>query len=439
MGKAQRMTSDEALERSTLRKAAWRLLPLIGLGYGVSFIDRLNISFAALQMNRDLNFSATVYGLGAGLFFLSYAALEIPSNLILMRVGARRWIARIMLTWGVIAVGMMFVKTPVQFYVMRFLLGAAEAGFFPGVIYHLTFWFPASHRGRAISRFYVAAPLGSLVMGALAGWLLGLNGRLGLAGWQWLFLVEGLPAVILSLVFLFHLPDLPDDARWLTPEEKRWLAGRLAADRARVAAPAGHNVLKAVLDPRVLALIAANFMTLGAYYAFNLSAPEVLRTTTGLSAGRIGLLVSLGGLTGAVAMLANGWHSDRTRERYIHLATPLLIQAIAFALMAWTASPIVMMSAYVVAITANFAVAGVIWTIPGEVVDPRAVGVAAAAINGIGQVASFLMPYAWGVMKDFTGGFRTGILSLTLPYLVAVALVLWLRGAARRRRAAAAA
>ena len=432
------MTSDEALERSTLRKAAWRLLPLIGLGYGVSFIDRLNISFAALQMNRDLHFSASVYGLGAGLFFLSYAALEIPSNLILMRVGARRWLARIMLTWGVIAVGMMFVKTPVQFYVMRFLLGAAEAGFFPGVIYHLTLWFPASHRGRAISRFYVAAPLGSLVMGALAGWLLGLNGRLGLAGWQWLFLVEGLPAVLLSAVFLFRLPDLPGNAKWLTPDEKRWLSERLVADRAKVAAPPGYKVLKAVLEPRVLALIAVNFMTLGAYYAFNLSAPEVLQTTTHLTAGRIGLLVSLGGLTGAVAMLANGWHSDFTRERYLHLATPLAVQAAAFAVMALPASPIVMMSAYVVAITANFAVAGVIWTIPGEVVDPRAVGVAAAAINGVGQVASFLMPYAWGVAKDFTGNFRTGILSLTVPYLVAVALALWLRGEHRRRRIAAA-
>jgi ACS family tartrate transporter-like MFS transporter len=432
------LNADTDLERSTLRKAAWRLLPLIGLGYGISFIDRLNISFAALQMNRDLHFSAAVYGLGAGLFFLSYAALEIPSNLILMRVGARRWIARIMLTWGVIAVGMMFVRTPLQFYVMRFLLGAAEAGFFPGVIYHLTFWFPASHRGRAISRFYVAAPLGSLVMGALAGWLLGLNGHLGLAGWQWLFLVEGLPAIGLAVVFLFCLPDLPEAAKWLSADEKRWLSERLAADRARVAAPADYNVLRALLDPRVLALIAVNFMTLGAYYAFNLSAPEVLQAATHLSAGRIGLLVSLGGLTGAVAMLANGWHSDLSRERYIHLATPLLVQAGAFAAMALTTSPVVVMSAYVVAITANFAVAGVIWLTPGEIVDPRAVGVAVAAINGVGQVASFLMPYAWGVAKDFTGDFRVGMMSLTVPYLVAVALVLALRQAHRRRLSAAA-
>jgi len=256
--------SDETLERSTIRAVAWRLLPLIGLGYGIAFIDRLNISFAALQMNRDLHFSASVYGLGAGLFFLSYALLEIPSNLILLRVGARRWIARIMLTWGVIAVGMMFVRTPMQFYVMRFALGAAEAGFFPGVIYYLTLWIPADHRGRAISRFYVAAPLASLVMGSLAGALLGLQGRLGLAGWQWLFLAEGLPAVLISVAFLLWLPDLPTSVGWLSPEQKRWLGDRLMQDRARTAPPGAHDIFKTLFDPRVLGFLAINFLSLGA-------------------------------------------------------------------------------------------------------------------------------------------------------------------------------
>src|SRR5580658_2767857 len=193
--------------RSALAKASWRLLPLIGLGYGVAYMDRVNISFAALRMNQDLHFSASVYGLGGGLFFLSYALFEVPSNLFLVRFGARRWIARIMLTWGLLAMGMMFVRTPVQFYVMRFLLGLAEAGFFPGVIYYLTLWFPAQHRGKAISRFYVAWPLSSVVMGAVAGTLLNLQGRLGLAGWQWLFLVEGLPALAMSGVILLLLPD----------------------------------------------------------------------------------------------------------------------------------------------------------------------------------------------------------------------------------------
>ena len=194
-------------------------------------MDRVNIGFAALQMNRDLGFSAAVYGLGGGLFFLSYAALEVPSNLLLVRFGARRWMARIMLTWGLLAAGMMFVKTPMQFYVMRFALGAAEAGFFPGVIYYLTLWFPAKHRGRAISRFYVAWPLSSVFMGAIAGSLLAQQGRFGLAGWQWLFLVEGLPAIAMSAVFLFWLPDGPAKVSWLSDAEKAWL------DRRRLRPP----------------------------------------------------------------------------------------------------------------------------------------------------------------------------------------------------------
>src|ERR1700675_1586350 len=204
-------------------QASVRLIPLIAIAYGVAYTDRVNISFAALQMNRDLHFSASSYGLGAGLFFVSYAACEIPSNLLLYRVGARRWFARIMFTWGLLAMGMMFVKTPLQFYVMRFLLGMAEAGFFPGVIFYLSQWFPPHMRARAISRFYISFPISSVLMGAIAGFLLDLHGKAGLAGWQWLFLIEGLPAVTLSLVFLFFLPAGPATAKWLTEEERAWI------------------------------------------------------------------------------------------------------------------------------------------------------------------------------------------------------------------------
>src|SRR5579864_549235 len=203
---------DAGVGASALRKASWQLIPLISIAYGVAYTDRVNISFAALQMNRDLHFSASAYGLGAGLFFLSYAACEIPSNLLLVRFGARRWIARIMLTWGILAMGMMFVRTPLEFYLVRFLLGMSEAGFFPGVVFYLSQWFPANVRARTISRFYVALPLSSVFMGGIAGALLNLQGRLGLAGWQWLFLAEGLPAVILSVIFLAFLPNTPTEA-----------------------------------------------------------------------------------------------------------------------------------------------------------------------------------------------------------------------------------
>jgi MFS transporter, ACS family, tartrate transporter len=214
MSVAQPLPIDDAVGRSALRKAGLRLIPLFALGYGIAYMDRVNISFASLQMNRDLHFSASIYGLGAGLFFISYAACEIPSNLLLYRVGARRWFARIMFTWGLLAMGMMFVKTPVQFYVMRFLLGMAEAGFFPGVIFYLSQWFPPHMRARAISRFYISFPISTVLMGAMAGFLLDLQGKAGLAGWQWLFLIEGLPAVALSMVFLFFLPAGPATAKW---------------------------------------------------------------------------------------------------------------------------------------------------------------------------------------------------------------------------------
>lgn len=430
-------TSDEALERSTIRKVAWRLLPLIAIGYGIAFIDRVNISFASLQMNRDLHFSASVYGLGAGLFFVSYAALEVPSNLLLVRFGARRWIARIMLTWGALAVGMMFVRTPWQFYVMRFLLGAAEAGFFPGVIYYLSLWFPAHHRGRAISRFYIAAPLSAVVMGAVAGSLLGLQGHLGLAGWQWLFLVEGSPAILMSLVFLLYLPDLPADVKWLSQDERRWLEARLAADRALATSPGDHNIAAALLDPRVLAFTAVNFLYLGSYYAFNLSGPAVLQAATHLSTGNVGFVVALGGLTGAAGMIFIGWHSDLRRERYLHLAVPLVIVAGCFAVMAFATAPGLVIAAYLVFMAAYFAVSGAFWTAPGEILDPRSVAVAVAAINGLGQVGSFVMPYAWGVVRDATGDYHTGIMALIVPFLIAAVIVLFLRQAHLRRRLAA--
>ena len=216
--------------RSAQRKAALRLLPVLGIGYGLAYVDRVNISFASLQMNRDLHFSASVYGLGAGLFFIGYALCEVPSNLLLLRFGAKRWLTRIMVTWGLLAACMMFVRRPWEFNVLRLLLGVAEAGFFPGVVYYLTLWFPAKMRARAVSRFYVALPLASVAMGSVAGWLLGLGGKLGLAGWQWLFLLEGLPPVLFSVVIWRLLPDGPAHAEWLTAEEKKWLQTQLTTD-----------------------------------------------------------------------------------------------------------------------------------------------------------------------------------------------------------------
>jgi ACS family tartrate transporter-like MFS transporter len=389
-------------------------------------MDRVNISFAALRMNQDLHFSAAVYGLGGGLFFLSYALFEVPSNLLLVRFGARRWIARIMLTWGLLAVGMMFVRTPVQFYVMRFLLGLAEAGFFPGVIFYLTLWFPAQFRGRAISRFYVAWPLSSVVMGALAGTLLDLQGRLGLAGWQWLFLIEGLPAIAMSGVILMLLPDRPADAAWLSDGERGWIEHRLAADAALLG-PEDHGFLRALAHPRVLQLGAVNFLLLGGFYAFTLSAPAVLDGATHLGVTKVGYLIAFSGLLGAAAMVFNGWHSDYVKERYFHLAAPFVLMAAAFAVLSLSPPPLVAMAAYLATIIGNAAVGAVFWLVPGDLLHPRSTAVSVAAINAIGQSGSFVAPYAWGLSKDHTGGFHAGLTALPLAFLVAAAMVLILR------------
>ncbi len=430
-------TADDALARGALRKISWRLLPLIALGYGIAYMDRVNISFAALQMNRDLSFSATVYGLGGGLFFLSYAALEVPSNMILARVGARRWIARIMITWGVIAMGMAFVKTPFQFYAMRFLLGAAEAGFFPGVLYYVTLWFPEAHRARAITRFYFAVPLGAAAMGAVAGTLLGLQGTLGLAGWQWLFLAQGLPAVLLSAVVFFCLPDRPADVAWLSGEEKAWLVRRLEADGA--GRSGDHpNPFRALLSPTIAALVAVNFLALGSGYAFTLSAPEIVKGATGLSANAIGYIAAGANLFGAALILANGWLSDRTGERNLFVAAPLLAVAAALALLATSNAPAAVIGGYAIFTACNVAAIALFFTTPGAILHPRSAAVGVAAINSLGQLGSFVIPALFGVAKDATGTYHGGLAILAGNFSLAAVIVLVLRARRLRSQALAA-
>ena len=273
---------------SALAKASWRLLPLLALGYLVAYMDRVNVSFAALQMNADLGFSATIYGLGGGLFFLAYALFEIPSNIVMPRFGPRQWLARIMITWGVIATAMMFVRQPWHFYTLRFLLGMAEAGFFPCVVYYLAHWFPKSCRGRATSGFYMSGALASVVMGASSASLLALDGIAGLRGWEWLFLAQGLPAVIVELAILLFLPDEPGKARWLTDGERAALVDALARERDGMG---GHDLtaVRAILgDPLVQWLAAIRFCSIGVIITFNLSVPLLLRADAGLDASGAG-------------------------------------------------------------------------------------------------------------------------------------------------------
>ena len=421
-----------------MKKALAHILPLIGLAYLFAYMDRVNVSFAATQMNDDLQFSATIYGLGGGLFFLGYALFEIPSNLMLVRFGARQWIARIMLTWGLLSAGMMFVQSPLQFYVLRFLLGVAEAGFYPGVIYYFSGWFPRCHRGRAVSRFYVASPLASVVMGSISGWLLALDGVGRLHGWQWLFLVQGLPSVLVGLLVLRWLPDSPATVAWLTQPEKDWIQRELAREQAQIGEPVGHHVLAAFRNPRVLLLGAIGFLLIGAITTFILSAPMVLADATNLGARAVGYLVSLGGIIGAVAMLLAGDYADRRGDRFLNAFWCTVVLAGAFFVIAFSPTPAVTVGAYL-------AFAATCFTIPmltssgwAEVLHVRELAVGAAAINTLSQIGAFVTPYAWGAAKDATGSFQAGLNALCIMTLVLAALVLLLRRQVRGRRPAVA-
>ena len=414
--------------RSALRKASLRLVPLIALGYGAAYMDRVNISFAALQMNRDLHFSATMYGLGAGLFFLSYAICEIPSNLLLVRFGARRWLARIMLSWGLLAIAMMFVRTPMEFYSVRFLLGMAEAGFFPGVVFYLTEWFPPAYRARAISRFYIALPLASTVMGSLAGGLLSLSGRFSLAGWQWLFLVEGLPPLLLSYCFWKHLPDSPADARWLTAPERTWLEDELAAAAGSTRAST-HSMadLRAVLqDKRVWMIAFYFFCQLSVLYAWAFSAPAILQQLTGLTIGRTGALIALIGLLGAASMLLGASHSDRSGERSLHIAVPMLLMGAGFLIGSLTSHALLAVSAFAITVAAYNAAQGPVLALPSAFLSGRTSAIGYAFMNMIGMIGGFIGPDWMGRARDLTGNYQRGLLTLAVPSVIAAILILLL-------------
>src|SRR5271163_2675638 len=310
------------LKEKTSRTVTLRLIPLLAVCYGVAYMDRVNVSFAALQMNRDLHFSASVYGFGAGVFFLSYALFEIPANLLLLRFGARRWIARIMVTWGPLAAGMIFVATPREFYVMRFLLGMAEAGFFPGVIYYLTLWFPREVLALTISRFYIMVPLSAVLMGSISGPLLGLQGRLGIAGWQWLFLVEGLPAICLGVLVFFVLPDGPAEASWLSAEERSGILTRLQEDQNAKANKAHRDLRGALGDTRIWQLGLFMLITIAATYGCVFSAPLLIKDLTGFGNNTVGLIISALSLCAAAAMILNGMLASHKQAPYMNIVVP---------------------------------------------------------------------------------------------------------------------
>lgn len=423
----------DTLGRSTLGKVSWRLLPFLLLLYVIAWIDRVNISFAALQMNADMGFSDAVYGFGAGVFFIGYALFEVPSNLILVRVGARLWIARIMITWGLISVLMMFVAGPISFYVLRFLLGVAEAGFLPGIIYYLGNWYPAKDRARAVSWFMLAIPLSTVVGAPLAGIILELDGWRGLHGWQWLFLLEGIPAVVLGVVVLGYLTDSPDKAGWLEPAERRWLAERIASEQRTAHARHGVGLKSALVHPTVWLLGLILFACQSGSYGLTLWIPQIVRSLSGLNDLTVSMISALPYVAAAIGMIAIGASSDRTGERFLHIAIPSAIGGLGFIASAYFVSPLPAMVALTIAAVGDLGTRGPFWALPTRFLTGSAAAAGIALINTMASLGGFVGPSMVGVVRRFTGSFAGGLVFLgVLLLLAAIAAV-----ALRRARALA--
>jgi ACS family tartrate transporter-like MFS transporter len=404
------------------RKVARRLIPFMMALYTVAFLDRVNIGFAGLTMNRDLSFSPEVFGWGAGIFFFGYFLFEVPSNVILTHVGARRWICRIMATWGVISAATAFIETPMQFYVLRFLLGLAEAGFAPGMIFYLSLWFPPALRARYAAAYFMAIPMTNVIGGPVSGLLLEWDGLLGFHGWQWLFIVEALPALILAVAVFLYLPDGPRDAKWLTEDERATIEAELAHERG-----AGHDHVQglwtALLDPRVLLLCAVYFFIVVGLYGITIWLPLIFQSM-GFSTSATGLLVVLPYALAAVSMVAWGKHSDATGERVWHVALASLLGTFGFALAAGVSAQAIVLVAMTLVAVGVCASLAPFWAIPPAFLTGTAAAGGIALINAVGNLGGFAGPYIMGWAREETGSYTLGLSILAGSMAVAAVLVL---------------
>jgi ACS family tartrate transporter-like MFS transporter len=419
------LTNDDAL----YRKIRWRLLPYLLLLYVIAWFDRVNVGFAALQMNEELGFGPEVFGFGAGIFFIGYALFEVPSNLILAKVGARFWIGRIMVTWGVISVAMMFVTGPTSFYVLRFLLGVAEAGFLPGILFYLGAWFPRAERAQAVSWFMVGIPLSTVLGGPIAGLLLGMDGVRGLAGWQWLFLLEGLPAVFLGVATWLWLPDSPQHARFLTAAEAQRVSRRIAEENAHTEKRHKPDLRRVLTLPTVWLLGLVLFACQCGSYGLTLWIPQIVQGISGASDLAVGFISAIPYIAAAIAMLAVGASSDRTGERFLHVALPSFVGAAGFAASAFLLTPVPGMIALTIAAMGDLSTRGPFWALPPRFLTGSALAAGIALINTMGSLGGFVGPYAVGLLRQSTGGFTAGMLLLAALLVIAGIVTLALRRA----------
>jgi MFS transporter, ACS family, tartrate transporter len=408
-----------------------KLLPFLFILYVVAYLDRINVGFAALQMNRELGLSEAVFGFGAGIFFIGYFVLEIPSNLVLQRLGARVWISRIIISWGVVAISMMFTRGARSFYLLRFLLGVAEAGFFPGIIFYLTRWFPSHERARAISLFMTATQIAGLIGGPFSGLLLSMTGLWDLAGWQWLFLAEGIPAVILGAAAAKYLPEAPENAQWLDSGERKVLKEQLELERE--GRRPGHTLGAALTNANVWLLALLYFAIVFGHYGIALWLPQILKGFGDMSDMRVGILSALPFLTAAVVMVLVAKHSDSTGERRWHLALSAFAGAVALVASAAARTPSVSLLAISIAAAGVSSTAGPFWTLPAEFLEGAAAAGGIALINSTGNLAGFVGPSVVGLIRQATGSFAGGLITMAIAATVAGFIALAMPDLVRRR------
>jgi MFS transporter, ACS family, tartrate transporter len=419
-------SSTNEIGLSARRRIARRLLPFLFVLFVIAFLDRVNVSYAALEMTHDLSFSNRVFGFGSGIFFVGYLLFEIPGCLIVERWSARKWFARIMVTWGLITVLMAFIRTPMHFYVVRILLGAAEAGFFPGILVYLTHWFRSEDRAKAGAMFMIAIPVANIIGSPLGGWLLGVH-WFGLQGWRWLFIVEGIPAIVFGVITVFYLTDWPREARWLAPQEREWITAELEQEALAKKTARSYKVWEALLQPTVIQLTLIYFFAVSSIYSLTIWLPTFLKRASGMSNLAVTMLSTVPYVAVLLAMLFNGWHSDRTNERRWHTAIPLMLGVTAFALTILSGSHFwLAFACLTVASTAN-AFLPSFWPVPSAFLGESAAAASIGLINSIGNLGSFVTPSVIGYFLDRTHSFTPGFLYVIVSLLIAIFLVLMLR------------
>ena len=427
----------EATRQLVISRVTRRLIPFAFICYVVAYIDRVNIGFAARQLQQDLGLTATEFGIGAGLFFLGYCLFEVPSNLVLERVGARLWIARIMIVWGLVSMATMFITDVWSFYIARVVLGIAEAGFFPGMVLYLTYWIPAAERARTNALFMTAAPVSVIVGAPLSEALLRLDGRLGLEGWQWLFLVEGFPAVVLGVLALRVFTDRPEQATWLAAPDREWLSETMTRERALRGATGHVSIARSLTSGRVWLLCAVYLMNTSVTYGIFLWLPRMLQEVAGSDGMAVSLLTAIPFAAALVAMVLVGRHSDRTGERKLHVAACALTAAAGLLLaVAFRNNLAMLVLSFTICQIGQRSVMSVFWAIPPIFLGGTAAAAGIGLINAIGNLGGFFGPSIMGWLRDLTGGYSGGLLVLAAALVIEAALVVTLRLPAPHRTVA---